>query len=221
MKPRALIIEDRPEVALAYNRALVAAGFDVSEALNLTDAYKVLAEPPPPDVVFLDLNLNERETANFTVMQIPKIKSYNPNMSVIVISGLLTPELIKLASLQGAAETKEKLDMKSQVDMWRVLSECLEKSPPDMKSRLEHTLSFLKSAAHKLSLFLAMKIIAPLIIAASLSFQSCTVTTTKFPDGRVETIRSSDGKTIMILVGAAGQIGVAAAQAAAAEQHSR
>lgn len=220
MKPRALIVEDRAEVARMYATALEVAGFEVFLAKNLSEAFVCLMQPPAPDVVLLDLNLSETETAQFTVTKIPDIKQYNPNMAIIVVSGVLTPDLIKLATLQGATDTREKLDMTNQVTIWRVVSEALEKAPQDMKSRLASTLAFFRSAATKLSIALiTMKLstITLLIAAASLSFQGCTTTetTTTSPDGTVVTVkmRQADGKTLRALVQAGGQVLSAAAAA--------
>lgn len=152
MNARALIIEDRPEVAMLYEITLKEVNFDVSVAHSLREAYELLDKGELPDVVFLDLNLAVDETAAYTVTQIPKIKSYNPAMSVIVMSGFLTPEIATVAALQGASVVKNKAEMAQQVDLWKVLISVLESSTCDVKTRLEQTLTFLKTAANKLAL---------------------------------------------------------------------
>lgn len=153
-KPRALIIEDQVEIATMYRIALEAANFETFAALSLVEAFELLKGRRPPDVVFLDLNLNEEEKAHYVVQQIQAIKAYNRNMVLIVISGVLTPDLIEIASLQGADHTKEKMDMVHQVDIWNMMAHALEKTAPDIQSRLETTLGFLKAAAKKLSLLI-------------------------------------------------------------------
>lgn len=152
MKPRALVVEDRPEVAATYARALDKADFEVFIAFNLSQAYEVLAQIPPPDVVFLDLNLNETENAEYTVRQIKKIKSYNPNMVVIVISGILTPELHGIAISQGASACKEKLDMVHQVDLWRTVEEALDKAPEVVQGKLQTPMELMRQLAKNLGL---------------------------------------------------------------------
>lgn len=144
MNQRALIIEDRPEIAILYGRSLDALEFQISYASNLRDAYEILSQQPPPDLVFLDLNLSVAENAEYTVNQISRIKTYNPDMVVVVISGVLTPNLINIALQQGANATKEKMDMNTQVEVWKTIETCFENVPATAKDRLTQPIEILK-----------------------------------------------------------------------------
>lgn len=148
MKPRALIIEDRAEMVIMYRRVLEKLGFEVFDADCLDPkAYQILSLIPPPDLVFLDLNLNEKEHAAYVVRQIARIRTYNPDMRVIVISGVLTEEYIELATLQGAVAVREKMDMGVQLSLWRTIEKALNTAPTSAKERLAQPLELL----HKLT----------------------------------------------------------------------
>lgn len=142
---QALIIEDRPEVAIMYKRALLALDYEVHIAFDLRSAYCVLGKVPPPDTVLLDLNLSTKENAQHTVQQIAYIKSFNSEMVLVVVSGVLTPELIKIAIEQGADDVREKLDMLSQVDLWRIIQNSYSKVPQTVQEKMAHQIELLKS----------------------------------------------------------------------------
>lgn len=163
MKARALIIEDRSEIADLYALALEKIDLEVFIAFNLADAYEILSRIPPPDIVFLDLGLSLKENAEFTVRQIAFIKSFNPDMTVIVVSGLLTPDLIEIATLQGAATVKEKLNMTQQVDTWRTVDEALVKATEAAKGRLAGPMALLRQLAHSMKMTLLLLCCIPFL----------------------------------------------------------
>lgn len=142
-------------MAELYAAALRELNFEVHIAKCLDpEAYDVLRLIPPPEIVFLDLNLNEKENAEYTVRQIGNIKHYNPEMTVIVVSGVLTPDLVQIATLQGAAAVKEKLDMRKQVDLWHLIETSLDAAPTSARARLAGPITMLKSLANRLQLLL-------------------------------------------------------------------
>lgn len=150
MKARALIVEDRAEIANMYALALENIELEVFIAFNLTDAYEILRKIPPPDIVFLDLGLSLKENAEFTVRQIAHIKSFNPDMTVIVVSGLLTPELVEVATLQGAAAVRTKMNMIRQVDTWNTVEEALSNATTTAKGRLAGPLELIRRLSHSM-----------------------------------------------------------------------
>lgn len=152
MKQQALIVEDRPEVSIMYKRALEALEYEVHIAFDLQSAFIILGKTPPPDVVLLDLNLSEKENAQYTVHQVSRIKTYNPEMVLVVVSGVLTPELVATAIAQGADQVKEKLDMLQQVDLWKAIEDSYTKAPQSIKEKMSHQLELLQRFAHRLNL---------------------------------------------------------------------
>lgn len=149
---QALIVEDRPEVAIMYKRSLQELDYEVHIAFDLQSAFVVLGKTPPPDVVLLDLNLNEKENAQYTVHQVSRIRAYNPDMVLVVISGVLTPELVATAISQGADQVKEKLDMLKQVDLWKAIEDSYTKAPQSIKEKMSHQLELLQRFARRLDL---------------------------------------------------------------------
>lgn len=154
MKARALIIEDRPEVTELFRRALEKLDLEIFTAASLVCAEPYLKQQPPPDLVLLDLNLNEKEVAAYTITKIPWIKEFNPDMMLLVVSGFLTPELVEAALTKGAALAIGKLDLQKQVDLWRAIEACLSKVPVAARERLAHPVELLRQFATKLSLLL-------------------------------------------------------------------
>lgn len=150
MTPIALIVEDRPEIAAIWGKYLEPLEISIIHAMTLDEAYVVLKKIPPPDLVLLDLNLNEVQNADYTVRQIAHIKTFNPNMVVIVISGMLTPELTKIAGEQGASAIRSKIEMQNQVDLWDAIQESLNNAPQLAKGIFAHPLNLLEKLSQKL-----------------------------------------------------------------------
>lgn len=153
MTPLVLIVEDRPEIANLWATHLEPLKVNVLQASNLTEAYAILGRVPPPDLVLLDLNLNHEERADFTVRQINHIKQFNPDMVLIVISGLLTPDIAKVAIEQGANGLANKIDMQRQVDLWREIQHSLANAPAKAKSLFGHAQDLLETISQRLHLF--------------------------------------------------------------------
>lgn len=150
MSLSALLVEDRPEIAKLWSACLSTMNFKITLACNLSEAFVTLQKIPPPDLVLLDLNLNETETAEFTVTQIPLMKQFNPELVVIVISGVLTPELIAESTKQGAHAVRDKFEMTRQVDFWNAIVESLDNAPKKAKNLFEHPLNLLETLSQKL-----------------------------------------------------------------------
>lgn len=186
MKPCALVIEDRPEVAKMFQMTLERLDLYVCTAANLSEAEGFLRQQPPPDLVLLDLNLTETETAAYTVTRIPWIKSFNTEMMLLVISGVLTPELIQRATTAGAALTVSKIELQKQIDMWHAIETCLEKAPEATRERLAHPVKLLKQFASTLTVILlsSMKLICMLAISICIPFLSgCAGNLPNLPKG--------------------------------------
>lgn len=145
MKPLALLVEDRFEIADTWKKYLEPLDINSCHVTNLEDAFVILQKIPPPDIVLLDLNLGEYSAASYTVAQIAKIKSYNPDMLLIVISGVLTPDLIQVAVAQGANNIKEKIDMSQQVRLWQAIEESIEKASTTTKTVFGHPMKLLEA----------------------------------------------------------------------------
>lgn len=149
-RPIALIVEDRPEIAKLWQLNLEPLQIESVHVTNLADAYLILERIPPPDLVLLDLNLGPTERAEYTVSQISKMKSYNPSMVVIVISGVLTEEIAQMAVANGAQGVRQKVDMRHQVDLWMEIESSLAKVPTNARLIFDHSLELLEQLTKRL-----------------------------------------------------------------------
>lgn len=143
-KPLVLIVEDRPEIAAIWASHLEPLDFTIVQAKNLDEAYIELSRIPPPDLILLDLNLGPLESAEHTVQQISKMKKFNPDVVIIVISGVITQDLAITAISQGASSVNDKLDMTSQVALWNEIQKSLSKAPEKAKKLFCHSLNLLE-----------------------------------------------------------------------------
>ena len=136
MKPIALIVEDRPEMARLWETNLHPLDLDIRVADSLERALSIMGGVPPPDLLLLDLRLTDSDEVN-TVAHIQKFKKLNPLVIIIVISGFATPDIATAAIAQGASSVINKLEMQKQVTLWREIEAALDQIPQD-------------SAAHKI-----------------------------------------------------------------------
>lgn len=133
----ALIVEDRPEMANMWENAI--RQLDPSILIHKTDTLahaKILCRAiPPPNLLFLDLGLPDSDHVQ-TADAIPEFAIINPDMVVMVISGLITADTLDDIISKGAHAAREKIDMRKQVDLWRMVDEALKKGPPIARDAL-------------------------------------------------------------------------------------
>lgn len=150
MSAHALIVEDRPEVAQIWQRALENLGMTVKWASTLAGAKQLSKEIPPPDLILLDLGLTDSPSKD-TVEAIDELKQGNPNVVVLILSGLLTPELVASALAKGAHVAIEKLEIQQQQDLWNAILVAKEKASSEGQNALKSTSELIKkltSALH-------------------------------------------------------------------------
>lgn len=151
--PLVLIVEDREEIAQLWTKSLSPLCFDLVWAKDMNEAFNRLRNIPPPDMVLLDLNLGPDQTAPRTVSQIAEIRSFNPNMVLLVISGVLDPNIINTAFAQGADSVREKIDMGRQVELWKEIDASLKRVPDKARSVFAHTMTLLETITSRVSIF--------------------------------------------------------------------
>lgn len=143
MKPIVLVVDDQQSEALLFKYKLDPLNVQIFFALSVDDMWKELDKIPPPDLLLLDLNLSHDYRREKTLELIPRIKSYNKDIVIIIISGVMTPELAEIAFTKGADEAINKLEMRRQVDLWRRMDVTFKKLPkkPAAITALLETLS--------------------------------------------------------------------------------
>lgn len=114
---RAVVCDDDPLVLRIVTAVLRRNGYDHVEQTTSASEAIDLAELSQPDVVVLDLNLEEESGLS----AIPKLKAVAPESPIVVFSGaqaMKTP-----ARHAGAFAVLDKVSMSSVGDLERVLAE--------------------------------------------------------------------------------------------------
>lgn len=95
---RVLIVDDDRDVREVLVESFRLAGFDVRAAANGLEAL-LAVKREPPDAVVLDLMMPRLGG----VEALKRIRSYNPGIRVLVVTGNIDPELQRQATAAGAA----------------------------------------------------------------------------------------------------------------------
>ncbi|HWP35195.1 MAG TPA: response regulator [Thermodesulfobacteriota bacterium] len=82
MRKRILVVEDEPDIATLLKVLFVAAGLIVVTAGDLASARAALAEPPPPDLVVLDLVLPDGDGLELC----REVRAAHPSLPVVVLT---------------------------------------------------------------------------------------------------------------------------------------
>lgn len=136
-----LIVEDRPEISLIWKKHLKAKignQADIREARTLADGISLSKKIPPPDLILLDLGLTDSNPIQ-TIAQQHILKASNPNVVLITITGLVTPELAEMTIENGAHAVAHKLNIQCSSDLWDVIQSAVDKAPPNAQKAIVHT----------------------------------------------------------------------------------
>lgn len=150
MKPIALIVEDSEPIARIWQECLEEIGMDTRVCGTLAEAKILARRIPPPDLLLLDLRLTDSFVPLKTVEGINELKANNPNMVVLVISGLITPEVAKVAIEKGAHAVIEKQALQTQKDLWMRIEEALKLAPPKAKDAMAYASSLIAKLTHSI-----------------------------------------------------------------------
>ncbi|MCA9908574.1 MAG: response regulator [Anaerolineae bacterium] len=99
-KKRVLVIDDDPELQHLVRILLTRNNMDVMAAANVSAAVKVLATPPLPDLILLDLMLPDQNGISF--LRQMRARNMFDGVPVIVLSALVDPQQIREALDAGA-----------------------------------------------------------------------------------------------------------------------
>ncbi len=106
---RILICEDDPMFAMLVKRSLMNICIDIVTTDTLKGALSLLSEIPPPDVIFLDLVLNDSGADN-TISRIHEIRESNEESVILVLTG--APSIDREGIIAaGADDVFEKTEM--------------------------------------------------------------------------------------------------------------
>jgi DNA-binding response OmpR family regulator len=95
MAMRVLIVDDEPDVIELLTDTLTAAGFETASAATFEEGKRLLAAPPPPDVLITDVRLG-----HFNGLQLVVIRP--ATTAAVVVSGFWDRTLEEEARRNGA-----------------------------------------------------------------------------------------------------------------------
>lgn len=99
-KKHVLVIDDDPELQHLVRILLSRNNMEVIAAANVAAAVKLLATPPLPDLILLDLMLPDQNGISF--LRQMRARSMFDGVPVIVLSALVDPQQIREALDAGA-----------------------------------------------------------------------------------------------------------------------
>jgi two-component system nitrogen regulation response regulator NtrX len=104
-KGNILVVDDEAEVRALVSDVLSDEGYNTIQASNEQEALAIIKKNVP-DLIFLDLWINEDEFAGIKILE--KIKKFHPDVPVVMISGHGTIDLAVQAIQKGASDFIEK-----------------------------------------------------------------------------------------------------------------
>jgi CheY-like chemotaxis protein len=116
-----LIVEDDPIMCERIQSWLKPLGTSLIIVHTLQDAFVAMEAIPPPQFIFLDLNLPDSQREK-TVNAITIFRSYNPKCSIGVLTGLRDDKIQQMATTLGAA-FRDKTEVRSQEEAWKLIEE--------------------------------------------------------------------------------------------------
>lgn len=137
-----LMVEDSPQVRYLWERALKNLDVEIWECASLEEAKVLSHKIPPPDIMLLDIRLNDTHELE-TLNTIGFFRKGNPDLIVVVLSGYLDKKAIELAVSQSVQGIWDKSVVTRQSDLWNILQHAMHKAPIGAKERMEYTSNLL------------------------------------------------------------------------------
>ncbi len=139
-----LMIEDVAVMREAWKRCLEPLQCEILEAGTLREAMELMRKIPPPDFIFLDLNLPDSRDAD-TLRAIEDLRRLNPRCVVIVLTGLTDEKLRTVAAIMGADLFEQKQDVAQQNELWAAMKTAIEQPTQNRaEPPFEHSLALLE-----------------------------------------------------------------------------
>jgi len=126
VKQTILLVDDDPTMLLIWQKQLESLGVNIITASSIPAAIEHMHRIPPPDLVLLDLVVPPH-SAKDTVAEIDTLRAFNPNLTIIVISGMGQDDIAKLVAHAKVEGVVSKQDAQTQVDLLRVMKSALDK----------------------------------------------------------------------------------------------
>lgn len=95
-----LLVDDDENCRTLWARMLSKLDAELRFAGSVAEAIAQMAKVPPPDLILLDLKLPPHG-AEATLSAIGTLREFNPNLSVVAISGMRLDEILKVIEASG------------------------------------------------------------------------------------------------------------------------
>jgi DNA-binding NtrC family response regulator len=164
MSAKILVVDDTLEIRDLVRAILVEEGYSISEADSGSALRRMLAEERPPDLVLLDLRLQDAEGLDL----LPAIKREWPSTEVLIMTGFATIEAAVMATKLGAYGFQEKPFEPAAlvVNVARALEH---KSLREQTSQLRQALSAMSGGAAPVFQSAAMKSVVRMVEKVAVS----------------------------------------------------
>lgn len=120
-----LIVEDQESVSRIYQGFVQSLATEIRVAYDIKTALALMRKEPNPELVLLDLRLPDSDQDE-TLSHVKDLRAINPEVVILVISGLHNRNLGKLSIDAGADAFREKLEITTQTNLFRAIFETLD-----------------------------------------------------------------------------------------------
>ena len=115
-----ILMVDDEEACMELWSRMLGTKFNLLFSKSIEEALKRMAEIPPPDLVLLDLKIPPF-TPEQSLLAVHAFREFNPNLAVVVISGMRLDEILKAiesagVTIQGALSKDDSLSQTLLMD---------------------------------------------------------------------------------------------------------
>lgn len=121
-----LVIEDDPGMRFLLEKMLSNLGVRILLAKTFGEAISAMNASPKPDFICLDLKLPDSPDSHQTLQSIKDLRSFNPTIPILVLTGDTEDKLEQVSKTAGAEAFRLKTDLASQLDLWMAIKECID-----------------------------------------------------------------------------------------------
>jgi CheY-like chemotaxis protein len=130
-----LIVDDDQFSVELLTHYLEPLGFAIQSVQTLAEAFEKMREIPPPNIVFLDLILPDSVHETKTLAQVRSLCALNPDVVIIIVSGMSVKELGEMAALAGAHGFMEKTgDADQAMGLYRTMLKAIGTRHPSQET---------------------------------------------------------------------------------------
>jgi len=123
-----LIVEDDATIGRIWATYLNPLGAEIRHATSVEEAIEQMRKIPPPDLLLLDLRLSEQHGPEHTVEAIAHLREFNPQLTVIAISGMADDAIQRLIDGHNVQAGVTKMEITSQSRLLQIVRDGIAQS---------------------------------------------------------------------------------------------